>query len=195
MSKDRDSRGVFVKGHSTSEKVRNQIAETLDKTGDLAGRRFGSWMVIERRLTRNGVRYWFCHCDCGVEKEVGQRTLISGRSTGCLKCSGKKHMLRATERCVSSDGRIKYRSTASKYWLLIRRQQFEKQKGICPICLEPLAARLDWDHEHDSGFCRELVHTGCNVFIGFVENHSGILDRVKEYLAKYETGEGQIHDR
>jgi len=186
---ERNEKGVFIKGHITSGFVRDQIARTLDRTGDLTGQKFGQWIALKKGSIDGRLRRWLCRCDCGLEKEVSQRHLVNGKSTCCLKCSGKKITARASARCLLSNGRIKYRSNGggrAQYWITIRKQQFEKQKGICSVCLKPLTSERDsFDHDHETNLCRELVHTGCNVFIGFVENHPGVTDRVQNYLEKY----------
>jgi hypothetical protein len=197
MAEERNARGVFVVGYTIPNEVRNKIARTLNKTGDLIGRHFGSWVVLEKRETRGGVRYWLCRCDCGTEKEVGQRTLASGRSTGCLKCSGKKSRSRASARCVLLNGRIQYRSNGAQrsfYWSAIRKEQFNKQKGLCPICSQLLSSEKEpFDRDHENGLCREIVHRGCNILIAFVENHPEMIERARNYIANYKIGEGRVH--
>lgn len=50
---------------------------------DLAGQKFGSWTVLKRAPTRFGRTQWFCHCDCGTERDVSAVHLKSGASVGC----------------------------------------------------------------------------------------------------------------
>jgi hypothetical protein len=182
MNKNRNSNGTFAFGHPTPEDIRNKISETLSKTPDLTGQRFGSWTALERRGIKGRVRQWFCRCDCGVEKEVAQRNLVNGRSTGCIKCAGKKN----TERCLVRHQNENYHpgnGFHARWYSQVREKQLGKQNGICPICLKKLSlAASCFDHNHKTGKCRSLVHRGCNVFIGFVENHPGVCERVKGYL-------------
>ena len=52
-----------------------------------------------------------------------------------------------------------------------RREQLQKQGGICPLCLEviePGDAVLD--HCHKTGLCRGVLHRFCNTMLGKVEN-------------------------
>jgi hypothetical protein len=63
----------------------------MPKPIDLAGRRFGRWLVLEldpERSRCNGAVYlrWLCRCVCGVERVVTGTNLIQGksRSCGCL---------------------------------------------------------------------------------------------------------------
>jgi len=50
---------------------------------DLTGRKFGRWVVIEQVENRGIYCCWLCRCDCGVEKKVTSRALLSGDSTSC----------------------------------------------------------------------------------------------------------------
>ena len=50
---------------------------------NLAGQRFGLWTVIGPHEQRNGVTYWYCRCDCGIEKWVYAGSLINGSSKSC----------------------------------------------------------------------------------------------------------------
>jgi hypothetical protein len=55
---------------------------------NLTGTRFGRWIVIRRAGRRhtaggNVVYECFCRCDCGIERNVAESSLISGRSTSC----------------------------------------------------------------------------------------------------------------
>lgn len=47
---------------------------------DLVGKRFGKWIVLEFVSTGP---LWRCRCDCGVEKVVRGKNLLSGRSQSC----------------------------------------------------------------------------------------------------------------
>lgn len=55
---------------------------------DLIGQRFGRWTVISRaedQVCKDGYRnvMWNCRCDCGNEKAVRAKTLVSGQSKSC----------------------------------------------------------------------------------------------------------------
>ena len=60
----------------------------MGKVRDLLGQRFGR-LVIVGRLPNDayGQSRWLCRCDCGSEKELGARVLITGKtkSCGCLR--------------------------------------------------------------------------------------------------------------
>lgn len=140
------------------------------------------------RFEKN-IRYWLCRCECGTEKEVGQRNLVNKKSTCCLRCAGKNLTKTSRRNHQLEDGSYIFpgNGVQAKWWMTVRQEQFQKQNGICPICLRPLKSiRESFDHNHRTNKCRELVHRGCNVLIGFAENHPGILNRVKEYLQRHE---------
>ena len=54
---------------------------------DLTGQRFGLWTVVGPYEIRNGHAYWYCRCDCGIEKWVkaGDLKNRSSASCGCAK--------------------------------------------------------------------------------------------------------------
>lgn len=55
----------------------------MTKRIDLAGKRYGRWLVLAHNETRSGVLFWQCRCDCGTEKMVNGLSLRDGRSTSC----------------------------------------------------------------------------------------------------------------
>lgn len=70
------------------------------KIPELVGKEFNNWTVLEYVKTiktttkRNIIAYnkiWLCRCKCGVEKEVRQSSLISGKSKSCGKCGFYKY--------------------------------------------------------------------------------------------------------
>ncbi|NCC68647.1 MAG: hypothetical protein EOM14_10745 [Clostridia bacterium] len=61
-----------------------QVAQALD----LVGQTFGRLTVVQRgENDRFGKARWICRCECGNEKVINSRTLMSGdtRSCGCLR--------------------------------------------------------------------------------------------------------------
>ncbi len=50
---------------------------------NLIGEKFGRWTVIGKADIRNGMTVWKCRCECGTEKEVYQKHLLSGASASC----------------------------------------------------------------------------------------------------------------
>lgn len=58
----------------------------MPRPAQLSGKRFGRLTVSDKWESRNGNRYWLCHCDCGNDKWIMARSLVSGntKSCGCL---------------------------------------------------------------------------------------------------------------
>lgn len=53
----------------------------------LAGKRFGKFTVEHRGdNTKQGYAQWWCRCDCGNLRLIGQGSLVSGRRMQCKKC-------------------------------------------------------------------------------------------------------------
>lgn len=50
---------------------------------DISGQRFGFLTVIRFAELRNHKAYWHCKCDCGNEKIIAARPLISGATISC----------------------------------------------------------------------------------------------------------------
>lgn len=50
---------------------------------DLAGKRFGCWVVSTEAARRGYVRMWSCVCDCGTERLVIGDSLRRGQSRSC----------------------------------------------------------------------------------------------------------------
>ena len=51
---------------------------------DLTGQRFGKLVAIEPTQLRSGTSVvWRCKCDCGNEKLVASRSLLSGNTKSC----------------------------------------------------------------------------------------------------------------
>ena len=50
---------------------------------NIIGKRYGRWSVIKYIGNKNNKPYYFCKCDCGVEKEVCRDYLVNGMSCSC----------------------------------------------------------------------------------------------------------------
>lgn len=53
------------------------------RTHDLAGKRFGDWLVIDRSPVESRNIRWLCECACGTRRDVLGYDLKSGKSKGC----------------------------------------------------------------------------------------------------------------
>lgn len=60
---------------------------------DLTSYRFGLLTVFARGRSRpGGGAYWWCHCDCGADKEIDGYALRRGKTTSCGRaCLSKKN--------------------------------------------------------------------------------------------------------
>lgn len=51
---------------------------------DIAGKRFGFWIVLESAEKNNkNQTQWLCECDCGTKKIITSNSLRTGNSTSC----------------------------------------------------------------------------------------------------------------
>lgn len=150
----------------------------------MIGEKFGKWVVLNKGGYRHNHQYWLCRCLCGIEKEVSAQHLKKEKSTQCLKCSGKQLSDKAFQK---NSG--KYTGNRRAFHTIkVVENLYRTQKGLCSICGKQLPLDLSkcaWDHDHVTGEGRDLLHKGCNVFLGFVERDPRILDRVIQYCKKY----------
>lgn len=82
---------------------------TNEKSSDISSRkcadgdRFGRWFVIKFSHKNSwGKRYYLCHCDCGKEVTVIERTLLNGKSTSC-GCFRTENLTK--HGCASNEGK------------------------------------------------------------------------------------------
>lgn len=97
---------------------------------DLDGKRFGSWIVIDRadkklingKWLRDAVR---CRCDCGIEEDVLVNNLTRGKSKSCRNCrikkGGRKHEDLTGKKfgrwtALEFESRISKRGIIVSYW-------------------------------------------------------------------------------
>lgn len=59
---------------------------------DCIGKKFGKWTVLEYAgIINKGDHAFKCRCDCGTELVIGTSRLLTGKTSGCSKCtSGKR---------------------------------------------------------------------------------------------------------
>lgn len=58
---------------------------------NIAGRRFGKWLVLRYVGIKGCARYFYCRCDCGVEREIPYSNLIKRLTTRCQSCGKTTH--------------------------------------------------------------------------------------------------------
>ena len=57
---------------------------SLFAQSDVYGWRFGVWTLVQEHYgVRHGQKYYWCRCDCGAEKVVGLRQLLSMDALSC----------------------------------------------------------------------------------------------------------------
>lgn len=64
--------------------------------------------------------------------------------------------------------------------------QRKKQGGICTVCYKPLPediSKCHWDHNHTTGQLRDILHSYCNLSVGFVETE--LHKQALAYLEKH----------
>lgn len=82
---------------------------------NLAGLKFGRFTVLRFAMIRgNRNAYWVCRCDCGIEKAVGSRHLMNGRTKSC-GCLNREYAARAgrANRTHGRTGSTEYRIWAA----------------------------------------------------------------------------------
>jgi hypothetical protein len=51
-----------------------------------------------------------------------------------------------------------------------RLQQLAQQNNCCALCGEPVVDDAVLDHDHKTGLLRKVLHRGCNIMLGKIEN-------------------------
>jgi len=107
---------------------------------DLAGQRFGRWTVLERVRREaphsNGAWYdWRCRCDCGTERLVDSKSLLSGRSRSCGCDTAEK----ATQRIAPNKDNVlqRYEGTVVSKLRPGKRLNANNQSGINGVYWSP----------------------------------------------------------
>jgi hypothetical protein len=64
---------------------------------------------------------------------------------------------------------------------------YEKQRGLCGACGEPLPeiSKCHTDHNHATGTVRELLHPRCNWLVGILEKYATLLVSIAAYIARW----------
>lgn len=84
---------------------------------DHTGKKFGRWTVLKRAERKHRrITFWVCRCECGTERDVAIRGIISGRSTSC-GCYAKEARRAGIIEKVTTHG--KSRTTEYQTWCSI----------------------------------------------------------------------------
>lgn len=75
-----------------------------------------------------------------------------------------------------------------KYDLTVEqhKQIYVNQNGCCALCGIPVSYdKIHTDHNHQTNQVRELLCPRCNIFVGFIENNSELVQPVLKYLKEH----------
>ena len=115
-----------MKKHSKSIHKRTKRSKP---TKDLTGKRFGKWVVLKYAGLKAYNRIWLCRCDCGVQKNVFEGSLINQLSTKCLRCSRANRSVGHTKSYFAWQ-RLKQSGSLPKKWQ--DYEAFRKDVGDAP---------------------------------------------------------------
>jgi hypothetical protein len=158
-------------------------------TLDITGQRFGRLVAagcLGASLSGQG-RVWICNCDCGnittVPGKALKRPVKPTHSCGCLWVEWRQNSRtrRSKNNYQRSNGAISW----SPGSLRLKESKYKEQQGKCALCGEDLPTnfrRAHWDHNHATKQFRGLVHNACNIIIGYVEVHPGLIQKAQEYI-------------
>ena len=66
-------------------------------------------------------------------------------------------------------------------------KQFESQNGLCDLCGKPLpedVGKMRFDHCHEQGHMRGILHNKCNIGLHYIEN-AEFIGRAVKYIEKW----------
>jgi hypothetical protein len=68
--------------------------------------------------------------------------------------------------------------------LAYKEQMYAEQQGLCALCKKSLPPVIQscYEHSHETGKGRGLVHKQCNNFIGIAERMPGAAENITTYL-------------
>jgi len=158
-------RGSTLKAGESTQ-CKSCFVDSLNKTLDLVGKKFGSWLVASRfkNVQRNEL-FYTCICDCGTRKNIPGHALKSGQTKQCNKCRCSKRgaeylstklVWRAMiARCSNKNLKVyKYYGgrgiTVCKRWHSY--DNFVEDMGLKPLKLQ--IDRIDNDGNYEPSNCR-----------------------------------------
>ena len=164
------SAGSLRSGSSLSCGCLKMDRLTIDR--DLVGQRFGRWLVLSRAddVYKYGRRHkmWHCKCDCGVERDVTENSLVQGKSTSC-GCY-RKERAQASFKCEDLTG-MQFGN-----WTVIRRAPNRNYPsgGIAQMWL----CRCVCGTEHE--VAGNMLKAGISQSCGCLRSHSIVEDLVRK---------------
>jgi hypothetical protein len=120
----------------------------LQKAGEVVGKKFNQWLVVDLlpRRSKNGGVYFLCRCDCGQEREVASDGLLRGSSKSCGLCGSRKNpVCKFGHTVVEWGGRtptgackacVKHKSLLNHYGISLEEYLAlgESQEWKCAVC-------------------------------------------------------------
>lgn len=86
----------------------------MAKIKEIAGQRFGRYVAIEFVEFRKSIDFWLCKCDCGIEKVVSSKALISDVTKSC-GCYNRELVVSAVYKHGKAHTREYYRELYRKF--------------------------------------------------------------------------------
>lgn len=129
------------------------------------------------------------------QKDLARLKLYKLNNKDKISEQGKRYYQKNKERLNSrhreyarNGGNLKrYNLSLDEY-----QAMFERQQGLCLICLKPetsqfngIIKKLSVDHDHATGVVRSLLCSGCNRGIGYFFDNSEIVLKAANYLKKH----------
>jgi 5-methylcytosine-specific restriction endonuclease McrA len=163
------------RGLTTSCDSCNRVAWHSQRRAHEVGQRYGRLTIIAAAETRTYANTkqktarWLCQCDCGAQTVVYQRSLREGitSSCGCYQRERAKEANLVDGR-YDTPGRDATRSVREERKKkgfvehIDRLVVYERDKGICHICGEPIAGQK-WETDHKIPLAKGGKHSYDNV--------------------------------
>ena len=141
---------------------------------------------------------------CGVEKPLSEFVIRQEKSwytrKGETERSPHKRISSYCKPCdkarLKEIGSRPESKEKSRAWRLKRdygitledyKDMFERQEGVCAVCLNPSphTRLLAVDHDHETGKLRALLCNACNLTLGGASDNPELLRALADYIERY----------
>lgn len=116
---------------------------------DPTGMQFHRWLVLGPEKYHPGCGwYWYCRCDCGTERAVGQRNLLEGKSRSC-GCLRSEHIKKVRRSNYGKHSKTRIDLTGQRFgrWTVLGKAEHEVGKH--PV----------WECQCDCGKIKAVSHS------------------------------------